>query len=124
MQDICPSLKDDIVAIDGKALRHAVDEGQKISCIVSAWATNNGLALGQVKVDEKSNEITAVPELLEALDIKGAITTLDAMGCQKDIAAIIIDKQADYVLAIKGNHAAVLEELNDYALKVHRFHRD
>ena len=94
MQDICPSLKDDIVAIDGKALRHAVDEGQKISCIVSAWATNNGLALGQVKVDEKSNEITAVPELLEALDIKGAITTLDAMGCQKDIAAIIIDKQA------------------------------
>lgn len=114
VQDICPSLKDEIVAIDGKALRHAVDEGQKISCIVSAWATNNGLALGQVKVDEKSNEITAVPELLEALDIKGAITTLDAMGCQKDIAAKIIDKQADYVLALKGNHAAVLEEIKEY----------
>ena len=111
VQGICPALQNEIIAIDGKALRHALNEGQTIPYIVSAWATNNGVALGQVKVNDKSNEITAIPELLQVLEIKGCIVTLDAMGCQKDIAAKIIDKKADYVLALKGNHATVHEEV-------------
>ena len=95
VQGICPSLKDETVAIDGKALRHAVNEGESIPYIVSAWASENGLALGQVKVKDKSNEITAIPELLERLRLDGGIVTIDAMGCQKKIAADIIDKNAD-----------------------------
>ena len=114
VQGICPALQNEIVAIDGKALRHALDEGQAIPYIVSAWASNNGLTLGQVKVNDKSNEITAIPELLRALELKGCIVTLDAMGCQKDIAARIIAKQADYVLALKGNHATIHEEVKEY----------
>lgn len=114
VQGICPNLADDVVAIDGKALRRAANEDQPIPVIVSAWAVENGLVLGQLKVDEKSNEITAVPELLEALRLKGAIVTLDAMGCQKDIAANIIDAQGDYVLALKGNHATVHEEVKAF----------
>ena len=94
VQGICPNLSDEVVAIDGKALRRALNDGDSIPYIVSAWATQSGLVLGQVKVDEKSNEITAVPELLDALVLKGCIVTLDAMGCQKEIAATIIDKQA------------------------------
>lgn len=113
VQGICPALQNEIVAIDGKALRHALNEGQAIPYIVSAWATNNGLALGQVKVKDKSNEITAIPELLRALELKGCIVTLDAMGCQKDIATKIIEKQADYVLALKGNHATIHEEVKE-----------
>jgi predicted transposase YbfD/YdcC len=114
VQGICPNLSDEIVAIDGKALRRALNEGETIPYIVSAWASKNGLVLGQVKVDEKSNEITAVPELLHALKLKGAIVTLDAMGCQKDIAADIIGQDADYVLALKGNHATVHEEVKAF----------
>ena len=79
VQGICPALHDETVAIDGKALRHALNEGDSIPYIVSAWASESGLVLGQVKVDEKSNEITAVPELLDALYLKGCIVTLDAM---------------------------------------------
>ncbi len=114
VQGICPALHDQTVAIDGKALRHALNEGDPIPYIVSAWASESGLVLGQVKVNEKSNEITAVPELLDALYLKGCIVTLDAMGCQKNIAANIIDKDADYVLALKGNHATVHEEVADF----------
>jgi len=114
VQDICPALQNEIVAIDGKALRRAYNEGEAIPYIVSAWATNNGLALGQVKVNDKSNEITAIPELLRVLELKGCIVTIDAMGCQKEIAAKIIDKQADYVLALKGNHATVHEEVKEF----------
>lgn len=114
VQGICPALQNEIVAIDGKALRHALNEGQAIPYIVSAWASNNGLTLGQVKVNDKSNEITAIPELLRALELKGCIVTLDAMGCQKDIAARIIGKQADYVLALKGNHATIHEEVKEF----------
>lgn len=114
VQGICPNLSDEVVAIDGKALRHAFNEGQSVPYIVSAWASHNGLVLGQVKVNEKSNEITAVPELLRMLQLKGAIVTLDAMGCQKEIAAHIIDKGADYVLALKGNHANVHEEIRTF----------
>ena len=111
VRGICPALEGDVVAIDGKALRHALDEGNPIPYIVSAWAAQNRLALGQVKVDDKSNEITAIPELLKALYLKGCIVTIDAMGCQKEIAAQIAEKGADYVLALKGNHATAHEEI-------------
>lgn len=110
----CPTLDEDVVAIDGKALRHAYSEGQTIPYIVSAWALGNGLVLGQVKVDEKSNEITAIPELLHVLELQGCVVTIDAMGCQKDIAAQIIQAEADYVLALKGNHSTVHEEFRLY----------
>ena len=76
----------EIVAMDGKALRRALNKGQPLPYIVSAWAVENGLVLGQIKVAEKSNGITAVPELLRALELAGCIVTLDAMGCQKKIA--------------------------------------
>lgn len=114
VEGVCPNLSEEVVAIDGKALRRAVNEGQSIPYIVSAWASQSGLVLGQVKVDEKSNEITAVPELLRVLKLKGTIVTLDAMGCQKDIAADIVGQQADYVLALKGNHANVHEEVKHF----------
>ena len=114
VQGICPALQGEVVAIDGKALRRALDDGDSIPYIVSAWASQNGLALGQVKVDDKSNEITAIPELLRALALQGCIVTIDAMGCQKDIAAQIIEKKADYVLALKGNHATVHQEVQDF----------
>ena len=114
VQGICPNLSGEVVAIDGKALRRALNDGDSIPYIVSAWATESGLVLGQVKVDEKSNEITAVPELLDALVLKGCIVTLDAMGCQKEIAAHIIEKQAHYVLALKGNHPTVHEEIKEF----------
>ncbi len=114
VKGICPALEGEVVAIDGKALRRALDEGDSIPYIVSAWASENGLALGQVKVNDKSNEITAIPELLHVLEIKGCIVTIDAMGCQKEIAARIVDKKADYVLALKGNHATVHEEVTEF----------
>jgi predicted transposase YbfD/YdcC len=114
VKGICPALEGEVVAIDGKALRRALDEGDSIPYIVSAWASENGLALGQVKVNDKSNEITAIPELLQVLEIKGCIVTIDAMGCQKEIAARIADKKADYVLALKGNHATVHQEVTEF----------
>jgi predicted transposase YbfD/YdcC len=114
VQGICPALEGETVAIDGKALRRALNEGESIPYIVSAWASDNGLALGQVKVKDKSNEITAIPELLQVLELKGCIVTIDAMGCQKKIAANIIDKSADYVLSLKGNHETVHDEVKAF----------
>jgi predicted transposase YbfD/YdcC len=104
----------EIVALDGKALRRARDQNRSLPHIVSAWARENGLVLGQVKVDDKSNEITAVPELLQLLELKGCIVTLDAMGCQRKIAEEIIDSGADYVLALKGNQGTVHEEFKEF----------
>jgi len=104
----------EIVAMDGKALRRALNKGQPLPYIVSAWAVKSGLVLGQLKVAEKSNEITAVPELLRALELAGCIVTLDAMGCQKKIAREIIESDADYVLALKGNQELVHEEVKSY----------
>ena len=104
----------EIVALDGKALRRALDGDQSIQYIVSAWAEGNGLALGQLKVADKSNEITAVPELLRVLELAGCIVTLDAMGCQKRIAKEIIEAEADYVLALKGNQEKVHEEVRSF----------
>jgi predicted transposase YbfD/YdcC len=95
----------DIVSIDGKTVRGSRDKfhAKKAIHLVSAWANANQIVLGQVKVDDKSNEITAIPELLDQLDIEGDTVTIDSMGCQKEIAQKIIGCQADYVLAVKGN---------------------
>ena len=102
---ICKLTDGEVISIDGKALRATAEPSKGKSCIylVSAWASENKLMLGQQKVAEKSNEITAIPSLLEALVLKGCIITIDAMGCQRDIAKAIIDKEADYILALKGN---------------------
>ncbi|MDF2549024.1 MAG: Transposase [Chlamydiales bacterium] len=105
-----------MVSIDGKAQRGTAKSGQPYSFvhIVSAWATANHLTLGQLKVDDKSNEITAIPQLLEVLDIEGTIVTIDAIGCQADIAAGIKDKGADYVLSLKGNQESLVDEVENY----------
>ena len=94
-----------IVAVDGKTLRRSHDKatGKEAIQIVGAWAAQNRLVLGQMKVDERSNEITAIPELLALLEITGCIVTTDAIGCQKTIAQTIVDQDADYVLAVKEN---------------------
>jgi hypothetical protein len=94
-----------VIAIDGKVLRRSHDKGIDKAAIdmVSAWASANHLVLGQVKVDEKSNEITAIPQLLAALEISGCIVTFDAMGCQTEIAEKIIERGADFVLGLKEN---------------------
>jgi predicted transposase YbfD/YdcC len=105
IQHLCHLSSGEVVPIDGKTLRHSYDTelGQSAIHMVSAWAATNRLVLGQVKVAEKSNEITAIPELIDALAIAGCIVTIDALGCQKEIASCIIDKGADYILALKGN---------------------
>jgi predicted transposase YbfD/YdcC len=104
----------EIVALDGKALRRALRRGQSPRYIVSAWAQGNGLVLGQLKVADKSNEITALPQLLRVLELAGCIVTIDAMGCQKTIAKEIIEADADYVLALKGNQETVHAEVKSY----------
>jgi predicted transposase YbfD/YdcC len=95
-----------VIAIDGKTLRRSFDraKGRSALHLVHAWATANHLLLGQVAVDEKSNEITAIPKLLKMLEISGAVVTIDAMGCQKEIARTIRGRKADYLLALKANH--------------------
>jgi len=110
------ALPDEVVAIDGKTLRRSFDRGGGRGPIhmVSAWAKANGVCLGQVKTDAKSNEITAIPQLLELLELRGCIVTLDAMGCQREIAQAIRDKQADYILAVKDNQPNLHEALIDY----------
>ena len=99
-----------MVAIDGKTVRGSSDHetGRAAIHMVSAWATENKLSLGQVVVDEKSNEITAIPELLQVLEISGALVTIDAMGCQKEIADQIREREADFVLAVKQNQPTPL----------------
>src|SRR5919112_4406768 len=111
MQHICQLSNGEVVPIDGKTLRHSSDTelDQPAIHMVSAWATTNQMVLGQLKVAEKSNEITAIPELIDALDIAGCIVTIDAIGCQKEIAAHIIEKDADYILALKGNQDSLYD---------------
>ncbi len=103
-----------VVAIDGKTLRRSYDRKSKQAALqmVSAWATANRLVLGQVAVDDHSNEITAIPKLLEVLDLHGCIVTIDAIGCQQDIAAQIIDQGGDYVLAVKANQGSLFTEVH------------
>jgi len=109
-----------IIAIDGKTLRRSFDAASSKAAIhmVSAWATANHISLGQVVVDAKSNEITAIPKLLEILEIAGAIVTIDAMGCQTEIARQIVAADADYCLAVKGNqptlHVGIADFFNEH----------
>ncbi|EIL4142102.1 ISAs1 family transposase, partial [Escherichia coli] len=114
----------DVIAIDGKTLRHSYDKSRRRGAIhvISAFSTMHSLVIGQIKTDEKSNEITAIPELLNMLDIKGKIITTDAMGCQKDIAEKIQKQGGDYLFAVKGNQGRLnkafeekfpLKELNN-----------
>lgn len=113
VSDLC-DLSGEIVNIDGKALRRSFDTSAEKSMIymVSAWANTNNLVLGQLKVADKSNEITAIPKLLEVLDLAGCIVTIDAMGTQREIAdQIVNDCKADYVLALKGNQETLRDEV-------------
>lgn len=104
--------KGQVIAIDGKTIRGAKSHGNKSPIhMVSAWACENNLVLGQVKTHEKSNEITAIPKLLQVLQIEDSIITIDAMGCQEKIAAAIIEKGANYVLAVKGNQGLLYEDI-------------
>ena len=102
----------EVIAIDGKTSRRSYQKkgAEAPIHIVSAFAARQRLVLGQVKVAEKSNEITAIPRLLDMLVVEGAIITIDAMGCQRDIARKLIDKKADYVFALKGNHQGTLRD--------------
>lgn len=116
MQSIAADSEGKVIAIDGKTLRHSFDKKKKKSAIhmVSAFATANGVVLGQQKTFEKSNEITAIPELLQLIDIKGGIVTIDAMGCQKEIVKKIISKEANYVIAVKDNQKTLHEDIKDF----------
>ena len=113
-QSLRQAVAQEIVALDGKALRRALKADRSVKYVVSAWAESNRLVLGQWKVADKSNEITALPELLRVLELAGCIVTVDAMGCQKKIAREIQEADADYVLALKGNHETVHEEVKTF----------
>lgn len=104
------------IAIDGKTLRHSYETAkeQKPLHLVSAWVAEHHLCLGQVATEEKSNEITAIPELLEQIEIQGAIVTIDAMGCQKKIASQISDQEGDFVIAVKGNQPTLFETIQSF----------
>ncbi|RJY00351.1 ISAs1 family transposase [Parashewanella spongiae] len=120
MQSVNRLSKGEIIAIDGKTLRGSYDREDRLSTIhmINAFASKNKMVLGQLSTDVKSNEITAIPELLKLLEIKGAIVSIDAMGCQKEIAKTIIKQGADYLLAVKGNqpslHEAVQSMFDDF----------
>ena len=113
-QSLRQAAPQEIVALDGKALRRALHADQSVKYVVSAWAESNGLVLGQLKVADQSNEITALPELLRVLELSGCIVTVDAMGTQKKIAREIREAGADYVLALKGNHETVHAEVKTF----------
>ena len=115
MQAVADLVKAEIVPLDGKTLRNSYDRGSNKAAIhmVSAWAARNRLVLGQCQTEADSNEITAIPALLELLALKGCIVTIDAMGCQKEIAQQILDQDADYVLALKANQGKLFEAAQD-----------
>lgn len=116
MQAVTTLTKGTVIALDGKALRATRESGKACSAIhmVSAWACENKVVLGQEVVDKKSNEITALPSLLASLDIAGCVITIDAMGCQTDIAEQIIEQEGDYVLSLKGNQGSLLEDVKTF----------
>lgn len=116
MKDCCELTNGEVIAIDGKTVRGSYDDSRGLGAIhmVNAFATENGVSLGQHKVYKKSNEITAIPELLELLDISGCLITIDAMGCQKKIARKIVLKNADYLLAVKGNQGRLEKAFDNY----------
>ncbi len=106
-------IEGDVVSIDGKTVCGSKSSSKRAIHIISAWSNENQLSLGQVKVDAKSNEITAIPKLLEVLALKGCLVTIDAMGCQRDIAKKIVKQEADYLLAVKGNQGVLEENIED-----------
>jgi len=114
VEAIQKTTKNRIVAIDGKTLRRSYGKNTSPLHLVSAWACESKMVLGQVKTKEKSNEIRAIPELLKVLELEGCIVTIDAMGCQKEIVKTIIDKSADYVLGLKGNQGTLHEDVELY----------
>lgn len=118
--EVCRVSHGELVAIDGKTLRRSHDKvlGKKAIHIISAWSSANQVVMAQMKVDDKSNEIVAIPELLALLDLRGAVVSIDAIGCQKDIAEAILEKKADYLLGVKGNQAGLEQQVE--LLFVHR----
>ena len=103
-----------VIAIDGKTIRGTLDKGDKAFVhMVSAWSCENGVSLAQLAVDEKSNEITAMPKLLDMLNIRGAVITSDAMGCQRELAGLIKQKGGEYILAVKGNQKLLMEGIEE-----------
>ena len=115
VQAVNEVMQGQVVAIDGKTIRRSHDRRADKSAIhmVSAWASANRLVLGQIKVDDHSNEITAIPELLKTLDVSGCTVTIDAMGCQKEIAATVTEQGADYVLALKQNQPQLYDDVTE-----------
>ena len=115
VQAVTQLTQGEVVAIDGKTVRRSHDRtlGKRAIHMVNVWASANGLALGQAKVEEKSYEITAIPKLLQLLELAGCIVTIDAMGCQKEIARQIIEAEADYLLAVKENQGQLYEDVRD-----------
>ncbi len=114
VRQLQPTLQSDVIAIDGKSSRHSFDGESSMLHMVSAFATEARLVLGQEKVSQKSNEITAIPKLIEALDIRGSTITIDAMGCQHAIAEKICSKEGDYILALKGNQGALCDDVKTH----------
>ena len=109
MRHLCPTLQDQLVSIDGKSVRGSHEAGLGMTHLVSAWHHGAGLVLGQVRTAAKSNEITAIPELLDALDLRGTTVTIDAVGCQHAIVEKIIEKKADYLIAVKNNQPSLAQ---------------
>jgi len=114
VSSVCEVEAGEVVSIDGKTLRRSGDKDKKPIHMVSAWANRNQMVLGQLAIEEKSNEITAVPQLLEALDVEGCIVTADAMSCQKAITTKVTEKKADYVLGLKDNQPNLRTETVEY----------
>ena len=112
VKDIC-SVKTDLIAIDGKTIRGAKTGSKSLFHMVSAFCTANGVSLAQVKTSEKSNEITAIPLLIETLDLKGCMTSIYAMGCQETIVKKIREKEGDYLLAVKNNRRDLFQSIED-----------
>jgi predicted transposase YbfD/YdcC len=114
VQEVASLTKGEVISIDGKRLCSSGEDGKRSFIhLVSAWSESNQMMLGEVKVEEKTNEITAIPTLLSVLELNGCIVTLDAMGCQREIAEVIVDKGADYILAVKGNQGFLLDDLKE-----------
>lgn len=114
MQHLCPSLAEQVIPIDGKSVRRSHDGEQRMVHLVSAWHSAAGVILGQVKTADKSNEITAIPELLDALSIEGATITIDAMGCQHTIIEKIVEKKAHYIVAVKDNQPTLAQAIKEW----------
>lgn len=126
VKSLSPLNEEEIVNLDGKTVRHSFDTNTDSPAIhmVSAWANEAGMTLRQIKVEEKSNEITAIPELLDLLELEGCVVTIDAMGTQKTIAEKIIDKNANYLLALKGNQGTLKEDVELYFEGIDEKHYD